>query len=269
MALPAVRQAVGRASAQWSEEVGVKQFVVTTAMGKRLIGKGMAARPDIQAVLERGTLVIIAGTTNGYVAEEVLGAIGQREGFTRVGFRRGITVAPGAKAAQADFPGDVVIVDGQWQQGKMVVDVADDLREGDIVLKGANAFDSRGQAAVQIGHPKGGTILAAVPAVIGRRVRMIVPVGLEKRVLQDVNVLAERCNAPGGQGPRLYPLPGQVFTELDAIRLLTGAEAILLAAGGVYGAEGASWLGIDGTEAEIEAAAALIRSVAGEPPCQA
>jgi hypothetical protein len=237
-------------------------------MGKRLIGKGMAARADIQSVLKQGMLVIIAGTTNGYVAEEILGAIGQGEGFSRVGFRRGITVAPGAKAVQADLAGDVVIADGQWQQGKTIVDVADDLREGDIVLKGANAFDPRGQAAVQIGHPKGGTVLAAVPAVIGRRVRMIVPVGLEKRVTEDVNVLAQRCNAPGGRGPRLYPLPGEIFTELDAIRLLTGAEAILLAAGGVYGAEGSSWMGIDGTEAEVDAAAALIRSVSGEPPCE-
>ncbi|MBN1640382.1 MAG: hypothetical protein JXA09_04030 [Anaerolineae bacterium] len=247
----------------------MKQFVVTTAMGKRLIGKGIAARPDIRAVLQQGSLVIIAGTTNGYVAEEVLAAIGQGEGFSRVGFRRGITVAPGAKAAQAAFPGDVVIVDGQWQRGMTVVDVADDLREGDIVLKGANAYDLRGQAAVQIGHPKGGTILAAVPAVIGRRVRMIVPVGLEKRVTEDVNLLAARCNAPGGEGPRLYPLPGEVFTELDAIRLLTGAEAFLLAAGGVYGAEGAAWLGIDGGADEVASAAALIRSVAGEPPCRA
>lgn len=247
----------------------MKQFVVTTAMGKRLIGKGMAAHPAVEQVLERGRLVIIAGTTNGYVAEEVLDRIGQREGFERAGFRRGITVAPGAKAASAEFPGDVVIVDGAWQRGLTVVDVAGDLHEGDVILKGANAFDRRGKAAVQIGHPQGGTIMAAVPAVIGRRVRLIVPVGLEKRVLEDVHDLAQRCNAPGVDGPRLYVLPGQIFTELDAIRLLTGAEPCLLAAGGVYGAEGAAWLGIDGTEEQVEAAAALIRSVAGEPPCRA
>ena len=247
----------------------MKQFVVTTAMGKRLIGKGMAAHPAVEQVLERGRLVIIAGTTNGYVAEEVLDRIGQREGFERAGFRRGITVAPGAKAASAEFPGDVVIVDGAWQRGLTVVDVAGDLHEGDVILKGANAFDRHGKAAVQIGHPQGGTIMAAVPAVIGRRVRLIVPVGLEKRVLEDVHDLAQRCNAPGVDGPRLYVLPGQIFTELDAIRLLTGAEPCLLAAGGVYGAEGAAWLGIDGTEEQVEAAAALIRSVAGEPPCRA
>ena len=247
----------------------MKQFCVTTSMGKRLIGKGMVAHPVIREVLAKGTLVIVAGTTNGYVAEEVLGALGQGEGFSRLGFRRGITVAPGAKAAQAELTGDVVIVDGQWQRGKYITDVAAELREGDVVLKGANAFDHRGQAAVQVGNPSGGTILDVMPAVIGRRVRMIVPVGLEKRVMENVNVLAARINAPGGQGPRLLPIPGTIFTEIDAIALLTGAEACLLAAGGVCGAEGAAWLGIDGTDAEVQAAADLIRSVAGEPPCRA
>ena len=96
----------------------MKQFCVTTAMGKRLIGKALAHHPEIEAVLKKGTLVIIAGTTNGYVAEEVLGSLGQAEGFTRTGFRRGMTVAPGAQVPNAEFPGDVVIRDGQWHSGQ-------------------------------------------------------------------------------------------------------------------------------------------------------
>jgi hypothetical protein len=246
----------------------MKQFCVTTVMGKRLIGKAMAQHPDIKDVLEKGTLVVIAGTTNGYVAEEILTSLGQAEGFSRQGFRRGMTVAPGAKIIKAELAGDVVIRDGEWQPGQMIFDVADDLQAGDVVLKGANAFDARGKAAVQIGHPQGGTVLAALAAVVGRRVRLIVPVGLEKRVLEDVDVLARRCNAPGAKGPRLLPVSGELFTELDAIKLLTGAETCLIAAGGVYGAEGASWLGISGTEGQIQAATELIKSVADEPPCK-
>jgi hypothetical protein len=246
----------------------MRQLCVTTAMGKRLIGQAMTLHPDIKGVLKKGTLVVIAGTTNGYVAEEILNSLGQAEGFSRLGFRRGVTVAPGAKVAKADFPGDVVISDGKWQKGKTIFDVVDDLEAGDVVLKGANAFDPCGRAAVQIGHPKGGTILAALAAVIGRRVRLIVPVGLEKRVFEDVNVLAQRCNAPGAKGPRLLPVPGKIFTELEAIKLMTGAEACLIAAGGIYGAEGAAWLGITGTEEQIQAAAELIKSVSDEAPCR-
>jgi hypothetical protein len=247
----------------------MKQFCVTPSMGKRLIGKAMAARPDIQEVLRHGTLVIVAGTTNGYVAEEILAAVGQAQGFQRQGFRRGMTVAPGAKVPKADFPGDVVIRDGDWLRGQTIFDVADDLKAGDIVMKGANAVDRRGHAAVHIGDPKGGTILAAMATVFGRRVRLIVPVGLEKRVLEDVHVLARRTLDLDAAGPRLLPILGEVFTELDAIASLTGAQAYLLAAGGIYGAEGASWLGITGTGVQVGTAAELIRSVAGEPPCRA
>lgn len=246
----------------------LKQFCLTTAAGKRLIAKGMAAHPDIQRVLKQGTLVIIAGTTNGYVAEEILSGLGQAGGFSRQGFCRGITLAPGAQRSKADFPGDVVIHNGQWQPGKTIFDVAADLKAGDVVLKGANCFDRHGRAAVWIGDAKGGTILAALPAVIGRRVRLIVPVGLEKRVFEDVDLLVQRCNAPGAEGLRLCPMPGDLFTELDAIRLLTGAEALLLAAGGVYGAEGAVWLGITGTPEQMEAAAGLLKAVANEPACR-
>ena len=246
----------------------MKKFNLTPVMGKRLIGKGMAQHPDVQRVLEKGTLLIVAGTTNGYVAEEILTMLGQAEGFSRVGFRRGVTVAQGAKLPKAELAGDVVIVDGQWQPGKTVFDVAENLKAGDVVLKGGNAFDPYGQAAVQIGHPQGGTVMAIVPTVIGRRVQLIVPIGLEKRVFDDIHTLAQRVNALDAEGPRLMPLPGEVFTELDAIQLLTGAEPVLLAGGGIFGAEGSAWIGVSGTEEQVDAAMALIKSVAGEPPCE-
>ncbi len=246
----------------------MKQFNLTPVMGKCLIAKGMAQHPDVQRVLEKGTLLIVAGTTNGYVAEEILTALGQVEGFSRVGFRRGVTVAQGAKLPKAELAGDVVIVDGQWQPGKTVFDVAENLKAGDVVLKGGNAFDPYGQAAVQIGHPQGGTVMAIVPTVIGRRVKLIVPIGLEKRVFDDIHTLAQRVNALETDGPRLMPLPGEVFTELDAIQLLTGAEPILIAGGGIFGAEGSAWIGVSGTEEQVAAAAELIKSVSGEPPCE-
>ena len=101
----------------------------------------------------------------------------------------------------------MVIVKGVWQKGKTIFDVADSLREGDVILKGANALDlTRKQAAVLIGHPQGGTTITALQAVVGRRVRLILPVGLEKRVPGDLMELAARINAPGQQ--RLSAAPG-------------------------------------------------------------
>jgi len=250
------------------------QFVVTPSAGKRLIAKGIARHPEVLRALDEGTVAVLAGTTNGYVAEELLSQIGQAEGFSRQGFVRGITVPPsvltdetGRSPHEHQFPGDVIIVKGKWLRGKTIFDVVDDLREGDVVLKGANAIDpARKQAAILIGHPKGGTIGAALQAVVGRRVRLILPVGLEKRVLSDLNELAVKVNSPGGKGPRLLPVPGEVFTEIEALSLLTGARADIIAAGGVRGAEGAVRLAVWGSNEEIEKANALMASVVGEPP---
>lgn len=255
------------------QQMIMKQFIITSSMGKRLIALGMVRHAKIQSVLKAGTLVIIAGSTNGYVAEEILKATGQAEGFSRKGFRRGTVVPPGSSGPpKAALPGDVVITDGVWREsdrGKTIFDVVDDLSAGDVVLKGANAVDVHGgQAAVYIGHPQAGTIGATLPIVAGRRVQLIVPVGLEKRVLDDVNDLAAEVNATETEGPRLLPMPGEVFTELDAIAALTGGSARLIAAGGIYGAEGCVWIGVKGTDEQLDAAEKTIQAIAGESPCE-
>jgi len=95
--------------------MALKQFVLTPAAGKRLIARALARHPAVQTVLAKGTLVIVAGSTNGYVAEEVLRAVHQAEGFSRAGFLRGAVRPPGAPAEAAPATADVVITDGQWQ----------------------------------------------------------------------------------------------------------------------------------------------------------
>jgi hypothetical protein len=255
----------------------MRQIVITPAAGKRLIGKAIAAHPAVKTALESGTVVIVAGTTNAYVAEEILAATGEEEEFRRGHFYRGITLPPakpttdsGRSPDESKFPGDVVLVNGKWEKGKEIFDVVDGLREGDVILKGANAVDlANGRAAILIGHPKAGTIGAALQAVAGRRVQLIVPVGVEKRIPGDLDELAAIRNAPGVTGPRLLPVPGEIVTELEAIELLTGVSADLLAAGGVGGAEGCVWLMLEGTGEQEEKAAELLKAIAGEAPFEA
>ena len=76
--------------------------------------------------------------------------------------------------------------------------------------------------------------------------------------------LALRLNLPGQNGFRLLPIPGEVFTEIDAIRLLTGVEAEIIAAGGIGGAEGAVWLTLEGSREEMERTEELLQRVSGE-----
>lgn len=252
----------------------MKPFILTPAAGKRLIAKGMLKHEAVLSALQAGNLVIIAGTTNGYVAEEILKSIGQSEGFERQRFFRGITTPPhlvttdmGRLPDESRFPGDVVIRQGKWLKGKTIFDVVDELKEGDVILKGANAYDPRTkQAGILIGHPKGGTIVASLQAVVGRRVRLILPVGLEKRTHVELHELALSLNRPGSKGVRFLPVPGEVVTEIEALKLLAGIEVTLMGGGGVCGAEGAVWLGVEGPEAEVAKAAEMLAAVAGEPP---
>jgi hypothetical protein len=242
------------------------QVVLTVAAGKKLIARAVAAHPAVQTALRSGTIVIIAGTTNGYIAEELLAPSGQLEKFNRRRFFRGITLPPGMPSTdtgripdEAGFPGDVVITRGEWQQGKTIFDVVDDLKEGDVILKGANALDLLNRrAAILIADPRGGTILAALQAVIGRRVRLLLPVGLEKRVPGNLEKLAARLNMPGAGGPRLLPVSGEVVSEIEAVSLLTGATAELVAAGGVCGAEGSIRLAVSGEPEKEEHAREML-----------
>ena len=245
------------------------QLLFTVSMGKRLIARGLMADPATRAAMTAGKLLIVAGTTNGYAAQEALRAVGSDLAFDPRSYRRGATLAPGAKAAgQTAF--DLLIDHGVARADRTVFDVAPEMTEGDMILKGANAvYLPTGEAGVLIGHPQGGTMMPILSAAIGRRVQLTVPVGLEKRVEQPISQLARIANAPGAEGLRLLPVPGRAFTELDAIQALTGAQATLLASGGVLGAEGAIYLAVTGENDQLDAVRDLYHELSTEPPFQA
>jgi hypothetical protein len=66
--------------------------------------------------------------------------------------------------------------------------------------------------------------------------------------------------------PSMWLLTGEIVTELEAIKILTGATAFQANAGGVGGAEGGSWLVFRGTRDQVTKALELAKSVKGEPP---
>jgi hypothetical protein len=262
----------GKGAEMNEESVLITQFLLTLAMGKRLIAKSLLSLPCIQQALDTGTIVIVAGTTNGYAAEEILNSIGQASDFTGKQFFRGITLPPayhtdetGRLSDEGFFPGDVVIIKGKYEKGLTVYDVADALKKGDVVLKGANALDLENRlAGILIGHPKVGTIIPVMQAVAGRRVELILPVGLEKRVPGNLNELSRKLSGANASGLRLFPVTGRIVTELDAISVLTGVEAELIAAGGVCGAEGCCRIAVSGNQKQLKSAENLIKSISDE-----
>ncbi len=88
---------------------------------------------------------------------------------------------------------------------------------------------------------------------------------MEKRIDGDINEIAVKLNSTSATGSRYLPVCGNIITELEAINIITGAQAELVASGGVCGAEGSYWIAVSGNQEQLSEVDALIRDVAGEP----
>ncbi len=241
------------------------QISLTPAAGKQLIALALKQNKEILEALQNHTIAIVAGTTNTYIAKALLESIGET-GFTGRHFFRGIVSGQPVPPDLPEMDGDVLIEKGRWIRGKVIQEIAPTLKAGDIILKGVNAVDLKtGEAAVLIGHPEGGTLAGIIQASIGRRVRVMVPVGVEKRVDGPISALCSLCNDPEASGVRLAQAPGKAYTEIDAIRELTGAEATLIAAGGICGYEGIAWFQCNGTDEQLAKVKEYIQCVKDTP----
>jgi len=61
------------------------------------------------------------------------------------------------------------------------------------------------------------------------------------------------------------PVFGNVITEIQAIKLICGADAELIASGGVNGAEGTYWIAVTGNEEQLNGMDELFKAVHNEP----
>jgi len=253
--------------------------ILTVADSKRLIGKGVAQMPIVKNALANGMVIIIKGTTNAYVAEEITGQKPSHAAFVtgRIEPEKGAKVLPKVAAVP-----HIVLVKGK-SVDLSLPDAAKKLKEGDVVIKGANALDYKNKlAAVNILDPSGGTTGITMPFIVARKAHLIIPVGLEKLVAGDLVDLTlktreplETLHPPAGQSkapfpgdvlPAMWLLTGEIVTELEAINILTGATAFQNSAGGISGAEGAVWLTFRGTRDQVKKALELANSIQGEPP---
>lgn len=239
-------------------------FSLTVAEGKRLIGKAVAALPRVREAMGNGIVVVTRSTTSGYVLEELLG-----EEVDRRSFVTGKTLPSGnperGKLLSADTP-EVVFRNGE--RGEAGDDLMDELSAGDVVIKSPNALKYEdGLVGYLIGASTGGTVGTYLGPSHGKHLHFIAPCGLEKQVAGDLVAASRALTAAGAalRGPSLWVTPAEIVTELDAIRVLTGAEAMQISAGGIMGAEGAAWITACGNEEEIAKVQALIEDVQGEP----
>ena len=240
--------------------------VLTSAESKRLIAKAVATLPEVTAVLQNGTLVITRGSTNALIAEEILGrTIGYKGDFVSGVICRGELNASRGDIKMSPF----VLRDGKFSEIHARVALRD-FKPGDVFIKGANAVDVRGDIGILVAAQTGSMTNDAWFGVTGRGADFICPVGLEKLVL-SVSEAARKCcmfrfKYSMGLPCSLIPFSNaKVVTEVQAIQVLSGANAIHVASGGIDGSEGAVTLVLEGEASILEQAFELVKSVKGEP----
>lgn len=265
---------------------------LTVAEGKKLIAKGIANNENVKKRLKSGVVIITRGSTNTYIAEALIGLDAPRGSF--VTGKISPTTA-GDFAIGLEPTAEIILVDGKCVE-MSYGDALAMMSEGDIIFKGANLLNySKGQVAVNVGAPDGGTI-ARLRQYTDRGIgRWIVPIGLEKDCSADLkfhfDILSKNsdsrndtvllnvgncgnvcsggdvgnvgkicCGDGGSIGSR------GIYTEIEAIKEFADVDIYQIACGGINGAEGGVSLMICGSKIEVSKAVKTVTNIHGEPP---
>lgn len=244
------------------------QITLTSSESKRLVAQGVAGLPCIRKALKDHTIILAGGTTNAFLVEELLGErIDRKSRYTAGIIRKG---EPDVTAKEGRIPPYVITKGKVRERDFRWTTYLPQLEPGDVFVKGGNAVDHTGLAAVLASDSMGGTIGAAWGPIMQRGIKLVVPIGLEKLV-PDVREAVEFMAGQAvdlaiGKKVGLMPLLGAtVVTEITALQILHNVKAKCIAAGGVSGSEGAVVLVVEGTENDVQAAFERIASIKGEP----
>ncbi len=240
---------------------------LTPAESKRLIARGILATDLVQNALKNGYLCITMGTTSGYIVEEILGEYDKTRHIAGIVVPKGLAVTDGTKRFT-----DAIFHKGEYVENTKVIDILDKLGPDDVIIKSANALDENYNPIVLLAHETGGTVGVFLGSVAARNIKLIVAVGLEK----SIPVAYEEFCGKFGKDDWDYSIgtpvgaialhEGIAFTEIEALEVLFGVEAVPISAGGVNGAEGSITLFIEGGDEETARAYEFLVDLKGEEP---
>jgi len=241
-------------------------FTLTPSESKRLIGKGVANMEEVKRANEKGYIILCGGTTNAYVGQELGLKINPARWSAGI-IMRGLLCVTSEEDRES--------INAVISKGKIVkMDLPQALQDFHIetvVIKPANAVDLEGNVGIITTGFDGGTVARFLGTVTSTGLTLIVPVGLEKLVpsVKDSATYtgAKTLDYSLGANFGMYAIcKAKVVTEIEALKILAGVEAKLVAAGGVDGCEGSVTMVMWGDEPSVKKAIRIIESVKGEPP---
>jgi hypothetical protein len=256
------------------------QITLTSSAGKRIIARGIKNLPEVQRVRKSGKILLKGGTTVSAVCEELCGKPMKISGMiTPKG-----TLTSRFKH-ESSLPHSLILHRNKiipldcreaWEKETAL------LTPEDLVITGANAFDSFGNALMMAATYNGGSSLPYFQTLLIEGVPFLIAVGLEKLApgnLAKVIPLAGRRKVDFSYGAAvgLVPLFGNLFTEVEALESLARLKAWVIGKGGMHGAEGSTTFLIEGPSREVLKIDKLYQGVrdsglSGDPrnliPCQ-
>ena len=247
-------------------------IALTPSESKRVIAKGVKNLEEVQRALKQGTIIIGLGTTNAYVADEILSELSGANKIDKQRYAAGVITDKGTcVVTKEEREKEVIIKNGVVRSEESIENAIEELSAEDVFIKGANALDAYGNAGILLAHTAGGTIGSAIGTVMARGVNFIIPVGIEKMIPYSITEAAKRVGKGRfyksvGMPVGLMPVYGTVITEIEALILLGAEDAFTISAGGVAGGEGSVVICAEGSAESMEDLMRVITQIKGEAP---
>ena len=241
-------------------------FVLTPAESKRLIAKAIVMKNEVKKAMENAYIILCEGSTNVMIAQELFGLDVASENFT-CGMSANKILCISELETRTTFP--LVAYKGK------IIDIPlekaiEDFHLDTIIIKSGNAIDHEGLIGVIVAGYNGGVISQLLGHSVSQGVKIICPIGLEKTVLSVREAAkytgGKRFDYSMGADYGLFIVPNaDVVTELEAIKIISGANAFHVASGGIDGSEGAVVLSCEGSSEAVNKTIKMIESIKGEP----
>lgn len=232
------------------------QLVLSPLIGKRLIAKAVLKSEHFRKAIEKGIVVLSLGTTNALIYEEITGKKVSKEAYAAGIVKDTLTLSDKIKRLPVLVLNKGEAIDISWQEALIK------MGEDSLFIKGANAYDDLGLVGVLVGGEAGGTIGQALGTLVVKKIPLMVPIGLEKRVpsvRESAILLSEPATSTQNLDVGMVVVAnGIIIDEIKAFKILFDLDATLVAAGGIAGFEGSYVINIKGTETIVNEALDLV-----------
>ncbi len=227
------------------------QFSLTVSESKRLIAYAVSQMKSVRHAMKNGKVIFKGGTTVSCAAEILVGTPLRICG--RISQRGAVSskVREGAAHSLLYSQGQITNIDEDYDDRIM------EMGPEDVIITGANIIDIHGNAAMLAGSPAGNRCGKGVSAMTVEGAKVIVAAGIEKLIpgsVYDSVKCAQRKGIDSSRGMAcgLFPVVGELVTELEAIQEISNVNAVLIGKGGIAGGEGSCLFQAWGTEPEIK-----------------